>query len=601
MSISTLKKKIIKSIASAALAFAIIPAAAQTMFNNGAGIYIAPGAIVHVNGGLENSGVTANLENNGTLTIASNPATSPGTFTMSNGSITEGDGTYRVEQDWIKTGISLFNADNSTVELFGSKRQFIKGTLTTFDTLVLTGSGTGSDRKKTLEVNALINSSGALILNDRELETDVFDLTVLNSDVNAVTNTQAPGSEGFVSSIAPGTLARVTTGSGSYLFPVGSSVNVTRYRPAELTPTGGINTYSVRFVNYDAELDGFSRSLLDTVTCTANDTFYHAIQRVAGASPADIKLFFIPSVDGPWTGMSHWRLLTAWEDMGIPARGTSGIFTTLSRPWEFIIPGEPFILTELKPYAVISCPASLCSHSAGNIITASGLASTYTWSVPADASIGGGQGTDSVRVRWGNTPGYVYVVANSQNCSSLPDSCFITLLPDPVAGFTTSSAGPYNNLWAFTDASNGAASWSWSFGDGNTSSLQSPNHQFATSGSYDVVQVVSNSFGCVDSVMMQLSVQEGVLIPNVFTPNGDGINDQFYIQSSGFTEYHIQIFNRWGIKLFESTSPEIKWDGRTTAGLKVPDGTYYFILKAVSPVQPYDHTGFITVLGSGAE
>lgn len=601
MSISTLRSKFITGLASAALALAFIPATAQTMYNNGAAIYIAPGATVHVNGGLETSGVNANLENDGILTIASNPVTSPGTFTMSNGSMTEGDGIYRVEQDWVKAGITTFFPGSSKVELFGSRRQYIKGTNTTFDTLVLTGTGTGDDRKKTMETSALIGPTGMLILNDRELETDVFFMSVINDAVNSVSNSQVPGSEGFVSSITPGGFGRITTGNAPYFFPVGSSVNVTRYRPLELTPNSGNDTYMVRFVNHDANVEGYSRSLLDSVTCTANDAFYHDIWRTTGGSGADIKLYFIPSVDGPWTGMAHWRLLTAWEDMGLPAKGTAGIFTTLSRPWDFVNTGTPFILTELKPYAEISCPSSLCAHSGANVITAGGLASSYTWSVPADASIESGQGTDSVMVDWGSTPGYVYVVANSQNCSSLPDSCFITLLPDPEAGFTATSAGPYNNLWAFTDTSNGAASWSWSFGDGNASSLQNPNHHFATSGNYDVMQVVTNSFGCVDSALMLLSVEEGVLIPNVFTPDGDGINDQFYIQSSGFDEYKIQIFNRWGVKLFESSASEIKWDGRTTAGIKVPDGTYFFILDAASPVRSYHHTGFIMVLGSSSE
>jgi gliding motility-associated-like protein len=94
-----------------------------------------------------------------------------------------------------------------------------------------------------------------------------------------------------------------------------------------------------------------------------------------------------------------------------------------------------------------------------------------------------------------------------------------------------------------------------------------------------------------------VTVNEGILIPNVFSPDGDGINDQFYIPNSGLKEFSIEIFNRWGIKVFESTADEIRWDGVSTSGVKLSDGTYYFILKAVSTSgKDYSTTGFLTLL-----
>jgi gliding motility-associated-like protein len=71
-----------------------------------------------------------------------------------------------------------------------------------------------------------------------------------------------------------------------------------------------------------------------------------------------------------------------------------------------------------------------------------------------------------------------------------------------------------------------------------------------------------------------------ISIPNVFTPNGDEINDYFDIK--GVCEnntYLLQIYDRWGIKMFTSEYRNLSWDGRTTSGMKATEGVYYYVLK----------------------
>ncbi len=94
-----------------------------------------------------------------------------------------------------------------------------------------------------------------------------------------------------------------------------------------------------------------------------------------------------------------------------------------------------------------------------------------------------------------------------------------------------------------------------------------------------------------------LQITEYVTIPNVFTPDGDNINDEFYITSSGLKEFHIQIYDRWGIDVFESRSVNIRWDGRSTAGVELSEGMYYFNLKAISITnKDFSTKGFIQLL-----
>jgi gliding motility-associated-like protein len=591
--------------------FAGISSMGQIFFNNGAQIWTGPQSVIRINGGIENNSSLSNgnIDHNGTMTVTVNSTfPNPGDVILNNNSTWQGDGIINLEGDWVNNAV--FQQDLSLVHMYASNNpQQISGTnVTTFHKLRLTGTGTGANRIKTQTLNARVDS--LLELTDRELATQTFTMFVLNPDPNAVTNlTASVGSEGFVSSLAPGTLSRLTNTTQNYLYPVGSSLVLTRYRPVQIRPQNtSANEYTVRFVNHDSDNDGFLRTQNDGVQCATVDTFYHAILRPVGTTPADITIAYLPSADGTWNGMAHWRTTNnMWNDMAsstLVTPGTLGNYTILTRSnWLFANPGAPYLLSELKPAAPqINCPGPLCANSPGNVFTVNGNGISYTWTVN-NGVITNGQGNDTILVSWGGTSGYVYVVANSQSgCPSLPDSCFVTVSPAPIAAFTDTAGPQANPIYTFIDNSTGATTWFWNFGDGNTSNLQNPNHQFPGPGTYTVTLIVTNAAGCTDTITTQITVTEFIIIPNVFTPNGDGLNDEWYIPNSGMESFHVQIFNRWGTLVFESKSSEIRWDGRSTSGNELSDGTYYYILVAVmkgtnGPVKvEKDMTGFISLL-----
>jgi gliding motility-associated-like protein len=596
----------------AAVCGSTFAASAQIFVNRGALIYTGPQSIVHINGGIENDNGTGNgnIDHNGTMTVTLNSTfPNPGDVMLSNGtSLWQGDGTINVEGDWVNNAI--FQEDQSTVIMYASTvQQQITGTVnTTFHNLTLTGTGTGANRIKLMTLDASIDATGVLDLNDRELATDINTMFVLNPSLAAIDNDSlVPGSEGFVSSVGPnGYLSRVMNNAGSYNFPVGSSVVLQRYRPIRIENATGNNTFVVRFINHDANLDGFNRNITDGISCASIDTFYHAINRTAGAGGADIKTYFKPATDGNWTGMSHWHSTNViWNDMSTVGMGTSNGFTTMTRPqWQFLSPGFPYLLTNVRPAApTIVCP-TICANGSGTF-TVTGGGPNYVWTTPNGTVITSGQGTGTINVNWGNQPGPVYVIdtTNGSACASLPDTCFITPMPAPVAGFDTVSLGAFNTTYQFADTSTGGSSWFWDFGDGNTSTQQNPSHQYGGAGTYTVTQIVTSASGCVDTIVTTVVIGEGILIPNVFTPDGDGINDEFWIPSSGFESFEIEIFNRWGTKIWEASAGEIRWDGHSTSGQMMSDGTYYFILKAILKSQTgakdYSTKGYVTLLTKG--
>ena len=82
----------------------------------------------------------------------------------------------------------------------------------------------------------------------------------------------------------------------------------------------------------------------------------------------------------------------------------------------------------------------------------------------------------------------------------------------------------------------------------------------------------------IDGIILR-EVDSWIDIPNVFTPNGDGYNDMFLVKSKSLDYFKGEIFNRWGVKLFEWHNPRQGWDG-TYKGNDCPVGVYYYIINA---------------------
>ncbi|HTA81294.1 MAG TPA: gliding motility-associated C-terminal domain-containing protein, partial [Bacteroidia bacterium] len=192
---------------------------------------------------------------------------------------------------------------------------------------------------------------------------------------------------------------------------------------------------------------------------------------------------------------------------------------------------------------------------------------------------------------------YICTVTDGCNTSKA-DSMQVIAEPIPVAQFT---AAP-KNIWGgqfvgLNNTSTGATSYLWTFGEGGTSDLVNPYYQYNVPGTYYVTLIALNNFGCPDTTRDTIYVTEGIFIPNVFTPNGDGQNDVFHITAGGLQTYSIEIFNRWGQKVFEANSPEIDWSGRSMSGVEESDGTYYYIIKATDyNKKDYDYHGYLQLI-----
>lgn len=174
-----------------------------------------------------------------------------------------------------------------------------------------------------------------------------------------------------------------------------------------------------------------------------------------------------------------------------------------------------------------------------------------------------------------------YTATVTDGCGSTASGTVtVNTLQVPVAAFTFSPDPP--DLTAqptvFTDASNNAISWNWSFGNGSASNAQNPTIGYEQEGSYPVILIVTSADGCTDTAMSIL-IFEGVYslyIPSAFTPNSDEINPIFYAYGFGIESFHMEIFTRWGESIFESYDINKGWDGRLNSGILSPQGVYNY-------------------------
>jgi gliding motility-associated-like protein len=191
----------------------------------------------------------------------------------------------------------------------------------------------------------------------------------------------------------------------------------------------------------------------------------------------------------------------------------------------------------------------------------------------------------------------------------------ITVYQSPVANldvapnfvYVDDKAVKCFNLSSFGD------SYFWEFGDGATDTIYEPYHVYSEEGIFDISLTVYTDDGCEDKFTLSPAVTvepAGVLrYPTAFKPNKTGptggevpsdpnmINTVFFPPiKQQIDDYHLQVFNRWGELLFESTDINIGWDGYFKGQLCKQDVYVWQVVGRFNNGKPYRQAGDITLL-----
>lgn len=286
-------------------------------------------------------------------------------------------------------------------------------------------------------------------------------------------------------------------------------------------------------------------------------------------------------------------------------------FSSSSQNIQFpnIQPTEAGIYTLTVTDNTTHCTASdtvrLSVNAAPTLLSTSGDSTCYGQQLNLSANFGNG-----VTVNWYSDAGLTNLVqANSNTYQTTPvANGTYTYYVQGVIGTCKSAVavitGHFYNIKAVASADvytgsvplsvnftgsnssgvTGSDIFNWNFGDNSGSTLVNPNHIFNTEATYTVILTVTdNESGCMDTATVIIKAEDDlfVLVPNVFTPNNDGVNDVFHVTLRGAKSAEGFVYNRWGQLLYSWDVLNASWDGVAANGEKCPDATYYYLIKVV--------------------
>lgn len=257
---------------------------------------------------------------------------------------------------------------------------------------------------------------------------------------------------------------------------------------------------------------------------------------------------------------------------GCQLRDTVAV-TVKAMPWDFD--------------TVASMPSSCGTNTGAVYVLMSGNfigQPMYTWSGP------GANNPNQINASvWQNlSPGWYYIQVDNNGCTRR-DSVLVLPLNPPVAQVSANPTSGYGPLSVtFTNGSSNATNYDWTFGNGNTNSttdLSSQNQTYDSVGTYTVMLIATNG-SCTDTAFVTINVLDppippvtvpvGIVTPNIFTPNGDQVNDVFTFELLNIKALDVQIVNRWGNPVYTSSAVPFVWDGKDASGNLVSEGVYFY-------------------------
>ena len=143
-------------------------------------------------------------------------------------------------------------------------------------------------------------------------------------------------------------------------------------------------------------------------------------------------------------------------------------------------------------------------------------------------------------------------------------------------------------VYKFNNKSINGVRYNWYIGSDYTNMFSqdiNPTKTIVDSGAVTICLKSFNEQGCWDTICKEVREKSHIVIPNVFTPDGDGINDAFDIDIAGYTKYELVIYNRWGTTVFKGNqdgigNDGINWNGKeNNSGAQCSEGTYFFIFN----------------------
>ena len=449
-------------------------------------------------------------------------------------------------------------------------------------------------------------------------------ITVHTSGNYFVTTTNSCGtatSNHIIVNINPAPTASVILANGPITFCIGDSVTLSGNVGGTWNTTALTNSITVfTSGNY----------FVTTTNSCGVITSNHIIVNVNPAPTASVIL-----ANGPITFCTGDSLIlsgnvggtwntTALTD-SITVHTSGNYFVTTTNTCGVVTSNHIIVTVNSIPVANATSNSPVCTGSAINLFATTVSGATYNWTGP-NAFVSGSQNpVNAISVL---ADGGVYTLTILANgCSSLPSTVTVVVSncgfvdlsivktvdnAHPVIGQTilfTLTASNIGSLsatgvtvtevlqsgYSYVSSSSSIGSYSSSTGIWTIGSLANGAIETLTitaivikNGVYTNTATISGNESEINTANNTSTIEtfpSDFFIPAGFSPNGDAINDVFFIRGiENYTSNKFVVFNRWGNKVYETSNYQNTWDGKSTLGLKVggdelPTGTYFYILN----------------------
>lgn len=363
-----------------------------------------------------------------------------------------------------------------------------------------------------------------------------------------------------VNLFAQGTISYSWVPASTLNSPTGSSVSATPTINTTFTVTGSSGLNCI-----DEDTLTITVKPLPVISVSGNDSICNGQSSLLTSSGA---------INFTWSPGTNLNSVNTASTIANPSQTI--IYTAIGQGTNSCIDSTKFQLNVIQyPQINVSGSFSICPGQSSTLVAIG--ADYFTWY--------------SNTVIISSSPGIVLTPSISQNYTvtalNLP-SCItssivaLTIFDKPLLAVTGPDSSCVDIEFQMFVQGNGSFNWT-SLNAMSCTQCADPVTTLSETGYYYVTITDNNNCQNNDSLYIKRTdyCDNELIIPNVFTPNNDNANDQFYIRSSkNVKEFNMIIYNRWGTKLFESDKIERRWDGRTDSGEKLSDGVYYYILNA---------------------
>lgn len=266
--------------------------------------------------------------------------------------------------------------------------------------------------------------------------------------------------------------------------------------------------------------------------------------------------------------------------------------------------------TQIKVHGVpvpdsIKITNAVCATNLGSLL----ITPNYHNYQPYTYNIGNGATTDT-NITNINPGTYTLTVTDNAGCTYQTDFEIDEIIPVNASISALPTSGTQPLTVGFFNNSTGANNYNWHFPTSIATSTDAA-YTFTQAGTYTVMLVsYKNITSCSDTATVIIQVlpkdTSGVFIPNVFSPNGDGINETLEFKMKNVELQGLEIYDRWGLLIFSTKELQktsianlttVFWDGRTTSGESCTEGTYFYIFSVKDEKEVIiNYKGFVTLV-----